>query len=448
MAISAASVFEIQTGGNDTNGGGFVAGASGTDYSQVAAKRTGTGTDDSTTDAVANGTTTLTSATANFGTSIVGNIISLSGGTGALAQTWRQVVSRTNATTIVLDASVAAGTGITMNIGGALASPGGAGLVPLVSQNIIWLKAGTYSVTSTTNNVANGLFSKGVRLRVQGYQTTRGDFTGTRPLVQASGAITNFTLMSCSGGGSYFTNIEFDGALKTGSKAALIRGGFYECIFRNCVGNAITASTIAQCINCYFTGNTGQAASGAISFYGCVATGNTATPFSSAGEVFERCIAYANTGATTDGFNPTAENVKVINCVAYGNGRHGFNMSSTSGSININCIAEGNTGTGFLLGSNEGYLFTNAYYNNGTNVNLSTAQLSFNLNGILGTSSFFTNAGTGDFSLNNTAGGGAAVRDLAIPLIFPAGLTTNYMDLGAAQHQATGGGGGEASAVF
>lgn len=34
MALSSATVFEVRTTGADTNGGGFVAGAAGTDYSQ------------------------------------------------------------------------------------------------------------------------------------------------------------------------------------------------------------------------------------------------------------------------------------------------------------------------------------------------------------------------------------------------------------------------------
>ena len=52
MALSANSVFEVRTAGNDTNGGGFVTGAAGTDYSQQDAKNTA-GSDISTTDAVA-----------------------------------------------------------------------------------------------------------------------------------------------------------------------------------------------------------------------------------------------------------------------------------------------------------------------------------------------------------------------------------------------------------
>src|SRR5918993_643506 len=55
------------------NGGGFVAGATGTDYSQQDAPQVAV------TDAVANGTTTITSDAAAFATTHVGNIIYLAG---------------------------------------------------------------------------------------------------------------------------------------------------------------------------------------------------------------------------------------------------------------------------------------------------------------------------------------------------------------------------------
>jgi len=144
MALSLNTVWEVQTGGNDTNGGGFVTGASGSDWSQVAGKRTGGDvTDISTTDGVANGTTTFTSATANFDTTIVGNIIYLQGGTGAIAATRRQVTARASTTSITLDASVAASTGMTLNIGGALLSPGIASLFATILGMYVYIKAGT-----------------------------------------------------------------------------------------------------------------------------------------------------------------------------------------------------------------------------------------------------------------------------------------------------------------
>ena len=64
MALSANTVLEVRNGGSDTNGGGFVTGAAGTDWSQQDAAQY------SVTDGVTAGTTTITSATANFGTDV------------------------------------------------------------------------------------------------------------------------------------------------------------------------------------------------------------------------------------------------------------------------------------------------------------------------------------------------------------------------------------------
>ena len=101
MAIQASTVWEVRTTGSNTNGGGYTSG--GTDYSQQDSPQIAV------TDAVANGTTTITSATANFNSSHVGNIIYLAGGTGSLAATKREVISITNSTTIVVDEIVATG---------------------------------------------------------------------------------------------------------------------------------------------------------------------------------------------------------------------------------------------------------------------------------------------------------------------------------------------------
>jgi hypothetical protein len=117
MALSAQTAWEVRpTNGSDTNGGGFVAGSTGTDWStQNAAQYAKT-------DIVTNGTTTITSATSNWGTDVVGNIIYIAGGTGSLAGVWRQIVTRVSASNLTLDAStgLAASTGCTGNVGGAL----------------------------------------------------------------------------------------------------------------------------------------------------------------------------------------------------------------------------------------------------------------------------------------------------------------------------------------
>lgn len=459
MALSANTTWEVRTGGNDTNGGGFVTGAAGTDYSQQDAKNT-VGNDISTTDAVANGTTTLTSATANFQAAIVGNIIYLEGGTGTLAAARYQVTARASTTSITLDKTVAAGTGITMNIGGAFASlaavgqfssPGGP-----VDNNRIFVKAGTYTVTTTSSNVPNGCFNKNTVLHIEGYQTTRGDL-GTPPLIIANGVITSFTLIALSGTMGNIININVNGNSRSSSRGFTLGNTaiIYKCRAINCTnGGFFSAGGQCYAVFCSATGCSSSPVFKDLNCFGCVAFGNTVTAFSSSNAInfIDRCIAYNNSGASTDGFSYAGTTIQYINCVAYNNGQHGFSLNGNTVSC-INCVAEANVGTGFFnAGSRVGLLFNKcAAYNNGTNFDIGASLFNINQSPVTGTGSFFTAPGSGDFSLNATAGAGAALRAAGLLGVFPEGLTTGYLDIGAAQHQDAGGGGGsggEHSAVF
>lgn len=448
MALSANTVWEVRTGGADTNGGGFVTGASGTDWSQQDAAQY------SVTDGVTAGTTTITSATANFGTDVVGNIMYVQGGTGSVTAGWYQIISRTDSTTIVVDRStgLTAGTGVTLKIGGALASPGMCG-ASFVSGNIMYIKAGTYTITSASTNVTGGCFSKGASTDtfIEGYQTTRGDL-GTPPLIQADGVITTFTLISLtsSSSGASIRNINVDGNSRTSSRGINWGDGYvYKCKGVNCTNSAFrTATTRVMFVSCWATG---CSTAGAFAFssggfaVGCVAQGNTITGFTceSAGSgFFVSCLSYGNTGASSDGFQINYYNYQFYGCVAYANGRDGFRITNEQTTC-INCVAEANTGTGFNVTGNDVVvnLLNCAYYNNGTNVTLGTGKFSFNIGGITGTGSFFTNAAGGDFTLNNTAGGGADLRSAGYPGELPVG-GTGYVDIGALQVQASAAGGG------
>jgi len=452
MALSINTQWEIQTGGNDTNGGGFVAGAAGTNYSLVPGKRVATGTDDSTTDAVAAATSVLTSATANFQPSIVGNIIYLQGGTGALANGWYQVVSRTNATTIGLDRVVPAGTGITMNIGGAIATPGGMGrigatVVNHIIDNTIWIKAGTYLQTLATVNVPNGSFSFTQRIHIEGYNTVRGDL-GTPPFIQASGAITGFTMFNAPGISTVW-NLSLDCASKASSTGLTIRGHAYKILVQNATNNGIVTSTsgtlqFCTALNCLpsFTLAVGS------ELYACVAGGGASIGFVSSGNVsFSNCISYGHTGATGYGFEGIGESQLFTNCVAYGNSKDGFRNNSDPASTYINCVAEGNAEFGFRTITNSKYINCAGFNNTLGNVSIGPDVRARNISFITGTATFFTSPGTQNFSLNNTAGGGALLRETGIPGLFLGISTTGYLDVGAVQHQG-GGGGGESSAVF
>lgn len=457
MALSANSVFEVRTAGNDTNGGGFVTGAAGTDYSQQDAKNTATGADDSTTDAVANGTTTITSATAVFGTTIVGNIIYLQGGSGALAAGRYQVTARASTTSITVDRTVAAGTGITMNIGGAVLTLGILGSTTatiMVNENKIWIKAGTYTITSASNNISAGCYSKGINVAIEGYQTTRGDL-GTPPVIIADGVITTFTFINLFGAIDLVRNISFNGNSRTSSRGVNLaaNGIAIRCVFANFTNSGIIGNTLSYAINCIATGCATSSAFRDINCSNCVAHTNTQVGFGIGinGGTLSRCIAYSNTGATTDGFAIAGTGLQIINCTAYANGRDGFRLASATNQILINCIAEDNVAAGINNSTNSNNVqFVNcAAFSNATDFTIGTGSFNVNLDSITYSAGAFTNAGAGDFSLNNTAGGGADLRAAGIPGAFPGGLTTGFLDIGAAQHEdPTPGGGGETSSVF
>ncbi len=439
MALSAATVWEVQTGGNDLNGGGYVTGSGTTDYSLVAGKRTGADvTDISTTDAVANGTTTITSATANFSAQLVGNIVYFAGGTGTITGVWRQVTARTNATTITIDASIASSTGMTMNIGGALASIGGAGL-SAIAGNIIHVKAGAYSITSSSANVSGGKLSKfATDVSVIGYTTTRGDYGATRPVFTVSGAISTFTVIDTGGASTTIVgHIEVDCANKASMRGIQMQTGTaFRCKISNATNSGFFGAG-AEAYYCEVTGcsTTGAAFNGATVCWGCVAHDNSVAAFSQANRCCY-CIADTNTGASSDGYL-TNGSALFLNCVAYANGRDGFRMGSGQATV-VNCIAEANVGIGFnAQGSNTMLWLNNAAYTNGTNFAAGSGKNVYNLNPITGTASFFVDGPGGNFAVNSTSGGGASVVGQGALGVYPGATTTGDGTIGAGGGSAT-----------
>lgn len=430
MAISANTVVEIRTGGADTNGGGFVTGSGGTDYSQQNSKNT-TGSDISTSDAVGAGSTTITSLTANFSTGIVGNIIYLQGGTGSLAASWYQVISRSSATSIVVDRSVAVGTGITMNIGGALGSIGILSSFGFLAMNA-FIQAGTFSVSSATTNTSNGGFSIATTGNLVGYTSNR--VLGNTDV----GPIFNFTVGSVVfmifRGTVYNITINGNGQTSAAYSGTGDQSNYVLCTIKGINVAALGSGTLMRCI---ITAN--SAAIVVSKAFGCEAFSNTATPYN--GTVYVDCLSYNNTGASTDGFELLAQLMYAINCSSYGNGANGFNWGAAA-RVNsaINCHAENNTGHGFNLSAVNGTVLMmncSAYNNTAGAV---SSNLSQNLNqGFITVTvgSVFVAAGSANFALNNTANEGALLRGAGSPALFPAGTTASFPDIGAAQHQGT-----------
>lgn len=447
MALSANTVWEVRTDGNDTNGGGFVTGASGTDWSQQAAAQY------SVTDGVTNGTTTITSATANFGTDVVGNLIYVQGGTGSVAAGWYEIVSRTNSTTIVVDRStgLTAGTGVTLKIGGALASPGGLGAAlmagGMTAGQKAYVKSGTYNLSSTTANASGGVLNlndaalTNKTFYLKGYQTSRTDYTGTSPIINTNGQTGTYVVVQLGGntaGPQTIDNFEFEGNLTNNSSRAV-------------VGNNGTASFV---INCEARGFRGAQHFGSATCLGCKAYGGASTNigfascecvlcwadqcgtngFSIQGNACINCIA-SNCGA--DGFN--GQLGYFHQCVSYNCTGDGFECNNVvRPSPCINCVSFSDAGYGWRDKTNT-YLINCAYGADGGGSGRTSSTPLADLNPITLTADPFTNAAGGDFSLNNTAGGGALLRAAGWDTYW----FTNHQDVGAIQHADAGGGGGQ-----
>ena len=464
MALPAASVWEVRpTVGSDTNGGGFVTGSSGSDYSQQNSKNT-SGSDISTTDAVAVGTTTLTSATANFSTAIPGNIIFLSG--SGITAGWYEVVSRTNGTTVVLDRSPGTGTSLTMNIGGALATVSQAA-TNSVASNVVWVKAsGTYTVTLDAHDYDSiRTLSPGTPFSIIGYTSTRGDngqFTWTTAtnsidlidMNQAANVLLQniiFTNTAGTPGDGLFSgasgsansvgvvviNCKFSGftvGIEGNFTSKWAFAGLFVVNSRitGCVSHGIRNGASTYILGCMLDNNGGDGL-------------NTAT--SQAPEsafVLENSIFYKNSG---NGFNIAFSNaggtamdaITVRNCDFSTNTGAGILSSNVTNPLPqiSNCIFDANGTYGIDTGSAtitaSILLYNNAFYNNTT---AATRGVNAGLGTVTLTASPYTTLGS-NFALNSTSGGGAACKGAGFPGTIPGG-GSGSADIGALQ--SSGGG--------
>jgi hypothetical protein len=350
MAWSAGQTLEVRTTGVSTNGGGFLPGASGTDWSQQ------NGTQSAVADGVAAGTTTLTSATANFGTDVVGNLIYVQGGTGAITAGWYEIATRVNATTITVDRStgLTAGTGVTLNIGGALDSIGTAGQAIASgtgASSITYIKSGTYNISSSTANVSGGRLSLAsggtiaLPMHFIGYNTNRVEYnTDTKPILKIT---TSAVTLITHGANNYvhFENIEFDGNNQTTSRLVDMSTGvaglqYWNCNFKNAKNSAVVGTTSNSAAppkfeDCLFSGmsTAGSAVNtGNVWMTMCEFTANSVTSFNvSGGSILDRCLFYTNSGECITGLTANNCAVFITNCAFYNNSLSGVNVGGTGG---------------------------------------------------------------------------------------------------------------------
>jgi hypothetical protein len=151
----------------------------------------------------------------------------------------------------------------------------------------------------------------------------------------------------------------------------------------------------------------------------------------------------------------------VRNNTVHNNGRHGINNTGgiPTAWVVLNNILTSNGGYGLVGGPTTALPADpaydgNAYYNNtsGARNNLDSTT------GIYGVAAYTnthdvtltgspyvggTTGSTANFGLNNTVGAGAACRAVGVPAAWPGNSgTTGFLDMGAVQHQDSGGSSG------
>ena len=349
--------------------------------------------------------------------------------------------SDSNGGTSQVDAKQTLGAGIAL-----LSSPG----------DILYVKNnGSYVLTSTNTMNKIGT-STGGRYRIEGYTTTPGARDG-RPTITSS---TNSVILFSLTPSSYcdFVHLKLTHTAATRGAAFEANGGansqnnrWIDCVIDGCA-NGIKGGTSAFTTNvierCEIKNCTGS---------GCLVSGN-----------YTGCWIHDNAGY---GINVSYADFCIENCIISGNTNHGFYDSTGAGSSETMLIS-GNTfynNNGDGIRQNSDYarmpwlIKNNVFYSNaGYGINLVNLNTSGKIDGCPRTIMYnaygsntsgatngvessetgavtltgdpFTNAGSGDFSLNNTAGAGAALRAAGFPGTMPGGTTTGYHDIGVAQH--------------
>jgi len=444
MALSADTVVEVRTGGSDNNGGAFVSGGAGSDYSQQdAAAYNGTdltvdGSDN--TKVVPDG---HTPAAAD-----VDNHIQITAGAGFTPGFYRIVSQDGSAWTLDRSPAATSTSGGTWYMGGALASPGMLG--KFISDHGVsggmkaWIASGTYTLSSSSANVAGGTIDlPNTDFWIEGYGSSRGDL-GTPPVFDA-GAQTSITLVEMGGDGftqTGISNLIADG--NSGSGNAGFSGGYtyggavvYRCKVRDCAtgfNGVHNQFCVAEDCTLGFAFVTGY-----LLCANAWAKGGT-TGFSSAnsGAMLVSPLATGQSGKGIDLTN--AYGARVIRPTVYGTGSDGIYTNRQSAII-VDGLVVGCGGYGFNVAAWMN-LLNCAGYNN-TSGNRDVQSLYFD-DVIALTGDPFVDAASDDFRLNNTAGAGAACR--------AAGLghwgQTNHHDIGAVQHEDAGGGGGGSVSIL
>lgn len=403
------------------------------------------------------GSVTMTSITANFHQMLIGNGVQLVSATGgAVTAGFYTITTYTSATSVSIDRSAGTYTGGTGSIGGAHSAPRTV-LQAMVAGNDCYILYNASAFTGWTTAAAISVGADGTtdrQLRVMGYSAASErnptSVPANRPTIKTGISNAFFSTLTA---GFVFQSLIFDASNSgVGISSSNAFGLFWNCKAINIASGGPAFSQAGfECVFCEVdsTGGSGYLGVTVAVFCQWTSTGTGGTGFSGCNAIW--CIAQGVNITAGIGFAPTNSQA-VSNCVAY-NVQFGFESSSVGSrpAIFINCLAH-TCGTGYqstgVSQSMNTRLMCCAYYSAGSppiNTNwygIMVYGSGLTLSGLIQcTSDPCNGAASGDFTLNNTAGGGAVLRAAGFGS-FP-GLSTsgaNGLDVGAYQHASSGSG--------
>ncbi len=330
--------------------------------------------------------------------------------------------------------------------GTAFATPGYAAGQATAQGDVIYIKSGTYTLSTTSSNVSGGRLSVSRGVSVEGYQTTAGDLAA-KPVInagtQAVASIISIDPFYNLINGTRIKSIELDGnnvatnGVQTANYVYLIE----TCVARNCTTGFLGLQDTGAFYNCSaydctdgFFNATATYCYAKSCGYGFRANNSVR------GKAYFGCIADSS---TNDGFvMANGYFFSFMKCVAYNNGASGFNANFDIGQV-VQCIASENSGYGYRLASGGGnsgcpLLIDSADYSNtlGRSISSGTTR---EVRAINLTADPFLSASTGDFRINDVAGGGAELRQIQLSGL--AGVN-GVFDIGAIDAVVSSGGGG------
>ena len=422
MAWTADSVYEIRPDGALANGVGFSPSFAGTDFSQSATPIL------TVTDAAGTGTTSITSATGGFTVSMQGNGIHVN-------SNLYQIITRTSSNAVVVDRATGSFSGQTANVGGAGGAKGTAvsSLEPyefsvVVPGNIIWVRdtnsAGV--VTAYASTIGSNIGINGAEenyVRVEGYSLVRGD-GGIAHLAKVGNWTAEWTV---------FKNLMTSGSFAGATVSAGALGQIIEnCIFdaTSTAGYALEISALQIIRRCWIKGGTNVAAirdtgGNLLEFCRIDAGAGQAGVSVEGGSPIRLSYCVVDGGAVGVQINANSTGAILRNSVLWGASQYGLDITPTSlhfgefstiescifGNNTLYDIAYRQTSPATVTGPGGQTWVDNTFKCNdffttgvGRYLNMPAAADDTTLTAIP-----FTSAGTGDFSLNAVAGGGALI---------------------------------------